>query len=90
VCQDEAGEVDRKWALVSEKRRIRPPQRFDTEEDRKPEELADVPVGVLAPEELTGEESGPERRGWEVSMVELFIMLVVRGGSTHGLSPGHR
>lgn len=33
-----------------EKRRIRPPQRLETEEERKVEELADVPVGVAAPE----------------------------------------
>jgi hypothetical protein len=51
-----------------EKRRIRPPQRLDTEEVRKVEELGEaVPGGVTVPGEEAGErsESGKwrERRG---------------------------
>lgn len=50
-----------------EKRRNRPPQRLETEEPRKVEELADcwsVVFGVMAPEEATGE-GDPDRGVWE-------------------------
>lgn len=45
--------------MSDEKRRTSPPQRPETDEGRKVEELAEVlPVGVAAPDERAGE-SGP-------------------------------
>lgn len=41
--------------ISDEKRRTNPPQRLETEEERKADELAEVPVGVTTPEERAGE-----------------------------------
>lgn len=43
--------------VSTEKRRIRPPQRLDTEDGRNADDAAEPPVGVTTPDEGLGEES---------------------------------
>lgn len=51
------GDVGSK-GVSAENRRTRPPQRLETDEERKADDEAEVPVGVTAPEEAP--EEAPE------------------------------
>ena len=50
-------------AMSEENRRIKPPQMFETEEERKAEEFAETELGVAAPDEEEGE-AGETRSGF--------------------------